>query len=146
MNNKGFTLIEVLAVLVILSMTYLIAMPSLNIADKSKNISLVSNSKLISSRAYIMMNDSKYESYFTNGKIYIKDIKGISNIKDPFGGEIDEKSYILFKDEIEQGVNVRKTYIYIKTCDKNKCHEIGEETSPISEDKITHKDVKEISN
>ena len=146
MNNKGFTLIEVLAVIVLLSIIYLIAMPNLNVLDKTKNVNFVSNSKLISSRANIMKGNANYSSYFTNGKIYVKDIKGISNIKDPYDGEIKEESYILFKDELEEGVNISKTYIYIKSCNKDKCHTIGEKTNPIDEDKITHKDVKEIDN
>lgn len=146
MNNKGFTLIEVLSVLVILSMVYLIAMPSLNTVDKTKNISFVSNCNLISSRAYMMKSDAKYSSYFTNGKIYVKDIKGISNLKDPYDGQIQNDSYILFKDQIEDGVNVSKTYIYIKTCNANNCHALGEVNNPISDDNIKYKDVKEISN
>ena len=146
MNSKGFTLIEVLSVLVILSMVYLIAMPSLNTVDRTRNMSFISNCKLISSRAYIMSTDDNYSSYFNNGKIFVKDINGISNLKDPYDGEIKSDSYVLFKDELEEGVKVSKTYIYIKTCNGNKCHVIGDINAPVSDSKLTYKDVKEISN
>lgn len=150
MNSKGFTLIEVLSVLVIISMAVLIVMPSLKTVDKTKDSGFASSAKIISSKAEAMYANDKYKNntdIFIENKIYLKDIIGIDNVQDPYGGEFDkDNSYVLFKTETENEVEVSKIYIYLKSCSNNSCHLIGTSNSPISDDALTYKDVKEEKN
>lgn len=147
MNSKGFTLIEVLAVLVILSMAALIVMPSIKNVDKTKDSAFASSAKIITSKAGAMHSNDKYKNnsdLFIENKIYLKNIIGIGNIKDPYGGEFDkEKSYVLFKTVTENDIQIEKVYIYLKSCTNKTCHLIGTANNPISDDELTYKDVKE---
>ena len=146
MNNKGFTLIEILAVLVILSMAALIVVPNIHkTVDQTKDTSFASNAKIITSKANGMYKQEKYKNntnIFIENKIYLKDIVDINNISDPYGGEFDkEKSFVEFKNELVDTVNVTKTYIYLISCKGNKCHRIGTANEPVSDDVLTNKDV-----
>ena len=52
MNKKGFTLVELLAVIVILAVILVIAVPQiLNTIDESRNGALMSSAKLIAASA-----------------------------------------------------------------------------------------------
>lgn len=148
MDNKGFTLIEILSVIIILSMVALIAAPNITkTVNKTKENAFASNAKIITSKANYMFKQDKYKSntdIFINNKIYLKDIEGIETLEDPFNGEYDkEKSYVFFKNELENTVNINKTYIYLISCTSNKCHRIGTMNDPVSDDVLTYKDVVE---
>lgn len=150
MNNKGFTLVELLAVITILSIIF-VSMVSFNVfkrVDETKALSFVSNAKIIASRAEAYHNTEKYSSSESLGdKIYLKDITSISNMTDPYGGEIDkDESYVLFKNSLEDDVNIDSIYIYLKSCNEKSCYFIGSKDAPLDNSKITYKDVKEEKN
>ena len=151
MNNKGFTLIEVLAVLVILSIIF-ISMVSLDVfktVDNTKNASFVSNARIIISKAETMYNNERTMDNLEtlNNKIYLKDINGIDNISDPYDGTLDmDNSYVLFKDTEENNILVTKAYIYLKTCKDKTCYVIGSSSNPVYDADLNYKDVKEENN
>ena len=149
MNNRGFTLIEVLSVLVILStITLIFIVPNIiKTVDKTRETSFASNAKIIATKATSMYKQEKYKNdtnIFIENKIYLKDIKDIDNLEDPYGGEYDkENSFVQFKNELVDTVNVNKVYIYLISCKNNKCHRVGTANDPISDEELTSKDVKE---
>ena len=62
LNNKGFTLVEVLAVVVILSIIIAIMVPNVNyLIDKQKEETLKSIKNSINSAATVYISDNKYE-------------------------------------------------------------------------------------
>ena len=147
MNNKGFTLVELLAVITILGIIF-VSMVSLNVfkrVDETKALSYVSNAKIIASKAEAMYNNERYSGTdVISDTIYLKDIEGIANISDPFGGEINkDESYVKFSLNSEAGVSVDKISIYLKSCDNKTCHFIGTKDKPLDNSKVTYKDVKE---
>ena len=151
MNNKGFTLVELLAVITILSIVF-VSMVSLNVfkrVDETKALSFVSNAKIIASRAEAMYNTEKYskDDESLGNKIYLKDITSISNMTDPYGADMDkDESYVLFKTKDEDGVSVDSIYIYLKSCNEKSCYLIGSSDKPLDNSKITYKDEKKKKN
>ena len=65
LNRKGFTLVEVLAVIIILSMLMAITIPNVNtLINEQKNRALENIEKSIISAAKIYMSDNKYDLTF----------------------------------------------------------------------------------
>lgn len=132
LNNKGFTLIEVLAVVVILSIIMAIMVPSVNsIMNKNKedNYKDLENSIISATKMYI--SDNRYEIVIgecdsdnkasitsiggvslTGSKIFVKKLVDVGNIKTNSSGEI-----INPKDSTK--LNQRESYVLVKyLCDK----------------------------
>ena len=104
MNKKGFTLIELIAVVVIMSIIAIIATPNIiNMIDKGKKDQYVSNAKEFLSKATYMYKQDKYRNdttYFTKNdsgyQIKLGKIEGIKSedLIDPYGFKYDTNNRI----------------------------------------------------
>lgn len=124
-NNKGFTLIELIAVVTIMAIIALLATPNIiSMIDNGKKEQYVSDAKEFISKATYMYkldkykNDDKiFEPEGNNHKIFLTNVQDISKTEDPYGYEYQlNDSYIVFKLETENNVLKRNTYIYLKSC------------------------------
>ena len=80
MKEKGFTLIELIGVIVLLAIIILITYPSIvNIIKKSNNKIDSATSALIISGAKNMVDENKNSYPLTNGNIYCVTIKSLIN-------------------------------------------------------------------
>lgn len=129
MNKKGFTLIELIAVVVIMAIIALIATPNIvNMLDKGKKEDYVSDAKEIITKATYMYKQEKYRndtSIFQGGKtIKLEDIKGIDDYTDPYGFEYDKgNSYVTFEDPPTGSLGERKVKIFlISNNDNGECN------------------------
>ena len=109
MNNKGFTLTELLAVIAIISIISLIAIPNIvNISDNIKKDNMLNDAKRFISLAKLEVN-SNYEirESDTATKFYIKDLNkngdfktevfnGERKIVDPDSMYYDDSSYVKY--------------------------------------------------
>ena len=134
MNKKGFTLIELIAVVVIMGIIALIATPNIiSMVDKGKKQDYISDAKEFISKATYMYKQEKYhkdEPKFNNGKIFLEDIVGLSSEDkiDPYGYVYEPKeSYIIFS-EPNGSLGERQVTITLKSCKeengKETCYEI----------------------
>ena len=100
-NNKGFTLVELLATISILAIIMLIAIPNVvGVVQKSRNKTYVEDAKkMISLAKYKVISDVKIKDALGYGSVCISlnYLDSGKEIKDaPNGGEYDtEKSYVL---------------------------------------------------
>lgn len=138
MNKKGFTLIELIAVVVIMSIIAIIATPNIiNMIDKGKKDQYITNAKEFISKATYMYKQDKYRNdttYFTTidsgSQINLGKIEGIKSedLTDPYGFEYDtNNSYIKFKEPSSSstGVQERKVTIHLESNDgSSKCYVI----------------------
>ena len=95
-QKKAFTLIELLAVIIILGILMIIAVPSVTrYINESRDSSYVSTVKQLISGARNLVNSGKYEMYDTDATYYIdtRCIKTENASRSPYGEF--EKSYVL---------------------------------------------------
>ena len=86
LNNKGFTLVEVLAVIAILAIVMVIAIPNISSSiERSNNKKNEALEKVIKSEAELYVSNFKNLLSFSDNKCYI-DIKDLVN-----NGQLDEK-------------------------------------------------------
>lgn len=138
MNKKGFTLIELIAVVVIMSIIAIIATPNIiNMIDKGKKDQYITNAKEFISKATYMYKQDKYRNdttYFTindsgSSRINLGKIESIKSedLTDPYGFKYDtNNSYIEFKEPSSSstGVQERKVIIHLESNDGTKCYVI----------------------
>ena len=111
MNKKGFTLIELIAVVVIMAIIALIATPNIvNMMDRGKKEDYVADAKEIITKATYMYKKEKTSSTkkFLASKddegntiytISLENIEGINDYTDPYGFTYDkEKSTVKFEE------------------------------------------------
>ena len=136
LNNKGFTLIEVLAVVVILSVLAAIMVPSVNYIinqNKENNYENLKNS--IISAAKIYLSDNRYEISINKlcsnatEKITITSINGknLTNSKLPIKWLVDSKSLstnsdgdIINPSNKNKKLNLDDSYVLVKYQCSNK--------------------------
>lgn len=124
MKEKGFTLIELIGVIVLLAIIILITYPSIvNIIKKSNNKIDSATSALIISGAKNMVDENKNSYPLTNGNIYCVTIKSlinkgyvISDLETGNGNKINTDRYVMIK------VNSNK-YKYTILAEAEKCDE-----------------------
>ena len=110
LNNKGFTLVELLAVVVLLSILIAITIPSVNyLIDKSKEDNYNSLKKNIISAAKVYLSDNRYNvtlDYADNG--------GVCS-----GSEIDEDIASIADTDLSSLMGVSKLPIKVLIDNKN---------------------------
>lgn len=124
MKEKGFTLIELIGVIVLLAIIILITYPSIvNIIKKSNNKIDSATSALIISGAKNMVDENKNSYPLTNGNVYCVTIKSlinkgyvISDLETGNGNKINTDRYVMIK------VNSNK-YKYTILAETEKCDE-----------------------
>lgn len=124
MKEKGFTLIELIGVIVLLAIIILITYPSIvNIIKKSNNKIDSATSALIISGAKNMVDENKNSYPLTNGNVYCVTIKSlinkgyiISDLETGNGNKINTDRYVMIK------VNSNK-YKYTILAEAEKCDE-----------------------
>lgn len=124
MKEKGFTLIELIGVIVLLAIIILITYPSIvNIIKKSNNKIDSATSALIISGAKNMVDENKNNYPLTNGNVYCVTIKSlinkgyvISDLETGNGNKINTDRYVMIK------VNSNK-YKYTILAEAEKCDE-----------------------
>ena len=106
-NNKGFTLVELLATISILAIIMLIAIPNVvGVVQKSRNKTYVEDAKkMISLAKYKVKSDVKIKDALGYGSVCISlnYLDSGKEIKDaPNGGEYDtEKSYVFVEKKYD---------------------------------------------
>lgn len=142
MNSKGFTLIELIAVVVIMAIIALIATPNIvGMLDNGKKTDYISYANEMISKATYMYKQEKYKKEFENGNtIKLENIKGIENYDDPYGSEYDrQNSYVQFVDPSSGQIGERKVKVYLESIEsEDKCrHFLDATESDISENNIS---------
>lgn len=152
-NKKGFTLIELIAVVAIMAIISLIATPNIvSMMDSGNKGKYIADAEEFISKAVYMYKQNKYKddtSLFAGGTtIKLKNIENIKDPKDPYGYFYDlEKSYVkIVTEPTSDGITKRNTYIYLKSCkadeETTECYEIGTSGNPKLSTDLTEEDVR----
>ena len=147
MNKKGFTLIELIAVVVIMSIIAVIATPNvINMMETGNNKKYISDASNFISKAKYMYKQEKYKKNFdttTNpGKATIKlsEIVGITadDEKDPHGYQYDlNNSTVTIYTQGEETLKERKAKITLISYKDEDCYTIDNvEESNLTVDKV----------
>ena len=139
MNKKGFTLIELIAVVVIMAIIALIATPNIvNMMDRGKKEDYIADAKEIITKATYMYKKesvSKSDKFTENTEydgnttytiymIYLKKIDGINDYTDPYGFTYDkEKSTVKFEEPNTTGeLAERQVEIFLTSNNGEECY------------------------
>ena len=159
MNKKGFTLIELIAVVVIMAIIALIATPNIvNMMDRGKKEDYVADAKEIITKATYMYKKesvSKSDKFTENTEydgnttytiymIYLKKIDGINDYTDPYGFDYNTtESYVKFKDPVSESETLkeREIEIYLTSNDQadpnnHECYILSATKENIGTDKV----------
>ena len=155
MNKKGFTLIELIAVVVIMAIIAFIATPNIvNMMDRGKKEDYVADAKEIITKATYMYkkesvsNSSKFikgtENDYYTYTIKLGDVDGINDYTDPYGFVYNKtESYVKFKEpntELEE-LKEREIEIYLTSNDQadpnnDECYILSATKKNIGTDKV----------
>ncbi len=109
LNRKGFTLIEALAVIIILSMLMVITVPNVNkLINRQKDDALKNTEKSIISAAKIFFSDYKYEVTFSGTCSDDNTTLNITRV------ETDNNSEITLTENSKLPIKVLKEKKYLK--------------------------------
>lgn len=100
-NNKGFTLVETIAVIIILGVVLSIAVPSITNVVKSTNKNrMISDAETFISEVKEYVESDTIGNTPSDKKYTLEDIKGKTKLsKSPYGEEYDKNSYVEIKND-----------------------------------------------
>lgn len=95
-NNKGFTLVETIAVIIILGVVLSIAVPSITNVVKSTNKNrMISDAETFISEVKEYVESDTIGNTPSDNKYTLEDIKGKTKLsKSPYGEEYKKNSYV----------------------------------------------------
>lgn len=95
-NNKGFTLVETIAVIIILGIVLSIAVPSITNVVKSTNKNrMISDAETFISEVKEYVESDTIGNTPSDNKYTLEDIKGKTKLsKSPYGEEYKKNSYV----------------------------------------------------
>ena len=136
MNKKGFTLVELLAVIAIMALIAGVAIPNVvNMLDKGKKEDYIKDAKAIISKVKYMYNLKTYQAKFqSQGSCKTINLENISFdiTTDAFGGTYDKTNSIVkaceVGDKTEFSIDLRSDQKCLATqdsCDFVKESELG---------------------
>ena len=147
MDKKGFTLIELIAVVVIMAIIAMIATPNIiNMIDSGNKGKYISDAKIFISKANTMYKQEKHANKFSSdGKLKLNNIEKPLTT-DPYGFKyVLEDSYV----RIDTSDGIKKIYIYLISCKADEageltteCHSIENNGQPVLSSSLTEDDVK----
>lgn len=146
MNKKGFTLIELIAVVVIMSIIAVIATPNvINMMETGNNKKYISDASNFISKAKYMYKKEQYKDKFNKpnqdeATIKLSEIVGITvdDEKDPHGYPYDlEHSTVTIYTQGEETLKERKAKITLISYKDEDCYTIDSvEESNLTVDKV----------
>ncbi len=120
MNNKGFTLVELLAVALVLVLISMIAVPAFTrlFQDNADKLTLEDGQKLLAQAEYKISTDKDFRLSGKNTIVYpLKDLNINGDfVTDPDGGRYDASSYVKYTKVItcyrETIIESGNSYVY----------------------------------
>ena len=122
MNKKGFTLVELITVVVILGILALIVVPNITrLLNSGKNEQMKNDAKeLISKAKYYYKMDGKTE-------FELGDLWSDTSRTDGYGDKYDDTSSITYDNDKKTFTITLKTENHCLSSDKDKCSNVNEE-------------------
>lgn len=125
-NKNGFTLIEILAVIIILGVIMTIAVPNvLSMLDRNKKDTFIENAKLMANQAeYTIRKDTEIE-YPSEGNAIILTLEYLNTndiSESPYGTSYSPtKSFVAIVNNTTGGITEYKYYVHLVACTDNGC-------------------------
>lgn len=131
MNKKGLTLVELLAVIVVISIIITIAVVSVNYITSKGKLGVYKNYEdnlkgsaelYLLENSELLPNEPNNEGEYNSIKITYADLTNglfMEKIKDPDGGECSN-SYVIVKRKVNVGNNYNLEYLTCLICDNYK--------------------------
>lgn len=128
MNRKGFTLIEILAVIIILGVIMTVAVPNvLSMIDRNKKDTFIEHAKMMATQAeYTIRKDTsiKYPSE-NNAIILTLEYLNTNDVSEsPYGTMYNKsRSFVAIVNKTTGGVTEYKYYVHLVACGNDNCDE-----------------------
>ena len=126
MNRKGFTLIEILAVIIILGVIMTIAVPNvLSMVDRNKKDTVIEHAKMMASQAeYTIRKDTSIE-YPTDNNAIILTLEYLNTndiSESPYNTMYNKsRSFVAIVNETKNDITEYKYYVHLVACGDEEC-------------------------
>lgn len=126
MNKKGFTLIEILAVIIILGVIMTVAVPNvLSMIDRNKKDTFIEHARLMATQAeYTIRKDTTIE-YPSANKAIILTLEYLNTddvSASPYNTDYDKtRSFVAVVNESVDGLTEYKYYVHLVACGDKEC-------------------------
>lgn len=126
MNRKGFTLIEILAVIIILGVIMTIAVPNvLSMVDRNKKDTVIEHAKMMATQAeYTIRKDTSIE-YPTDNNAIILTLEYLNTndiSESPYNTNYHKsRSFVAVVNETKNNITEYKYYVHLVACGDDDC-------------------------